>query len=168
MNENDDDHPAAADPRENPNVEAMTAWDAVVADMEATAAEYEEEGWETLQIHPGDATVVNQEDRAGLDVLVPNNEYEALEELMEAGVAFDEYQVFRAVESGMVYLLVVMQDTDVEVAVLFPTYYRIDEAGDLFDRARREGVLHSYLRILSGEYVELTHSDPSLFAPPED
>ncbi|MFC6725160.1 hypothetical protein ACFQE1_12435 [Halobium palmae] len=37
---------------------ALDAWERVVDDMEATAAEYREEGWETLELHPGDVTPI--------------------------------------------------------------------------------------------------------------
>jgi hypothetical protein len=112
----------------------------------------------------GDA---DPETRTGIDVLVPDDEDAELEALLAEGVAFDGYQVYRAAREGTVFAVVVMEDTETEAAVVYPVYY---DAGDrttleLFRRARREGELRSYLRILTGEYVELTHEDPDLFVP---
>lgn len=165
------DDSAPTDPRDAANVQAMENWDRVVADLEATAAEYEAEGWEALQLHPGDVVALSGEygDRVGLDVLVPDDEYRELEGLLEDGVSFDAYQVFKAGSAGMVYLVVAMEDSDAEVAVLYPAYYRPadPDTQKLLDRAHDEGELRSYVRRLSGEYVVLNHDQPELFAPPE-
>lgn len=165
----------ADDPAEQagPNVQAMGHWDQVVADMEATAADYEDRGWETLQLHPGDVAVVTPgeyEDRTGLDVLVPDDEYEQLEAAVDAGVEFDAYQVFKAASGGMVFLLVAMEDRDEETAVLFPAYYQAThpDTQELFELAHEAGQLHSYLRRLDGMYVVLNHDEPELFEPPEE
>ena len=160
------------DPRDAPNVEAMEYWDRVVADLEATAAEYDEHGWETLQFHPGDVTPLSGEhgDRIGLDVLVPDDEYRDLQTLLDDGVAFDSYRVYKADVAGMIYLVVAMEDADAETAVLYPVYYRAADpaAQGMLDRAHEEGQLRSYIRRLDGDYVQLNHDDPELFVPPED
>ncbi len=171
--------PQQADPEmgAGANVEAMNFWDDILADMEATAAEYDERGWETLQLHPGDVVALSGEtpegdrtERFGLDVLVPDDEFEEIEALVTGGVAFDTYEVYKAVAGGLVLLVVAMEDTDAETALLYPAYYRIrdDDTTTLFDRAREEGALYSYLRRLDNRHVELRHDDPSLFEPPEE
>lgn len=155
-----------------PNVTAMNFWEEVVEDMTATAAEYRAEGWETLELHPGDVTVVTGEGsgRAGLDVLVPDDEFDELQSLLAEDVAFDSYQVYRAIQDEMAFVVVAMEDTDTRTAVLYPAYYDLADADtvEVMNQARREGKLHSYLRILKGEYVEMTHEDPSLFVPEEN
>lgn len=154
-----------ADPHDATNVKAMGAWDAVIADMEETAAEYEQRDWETLQCHPGDVTIQTDE-RVGLDVLVPDNEFEQLTALLD-GVTFDESEVYKASDGTLVYLLIAMKDATTETAVLFPVYYDPEDATALLERAQEEGELRSYLRCLSGDSVTITHDDPSLFSPPE-
>lgn len=160
------------DPEDAPNVQAMAYWDRVVADLEATAEEYEARGWETLQLHPGDVTPLTGEhgDRSGLDVLVPGDEYGTLESMLADGVSFDSYRVFKAANDGMVFLLVAMEDGDDETAVLFPAYYRPADpkAETMLETAHREGRLRSYVRRLDGEFVQLNHDRPELFAPPEE
>jgi len=171
--------PQAADPatEAGPNVDAMSFWDDIIADMEATAAEYEERGWEALQLHPGDVAVMPGEtpegqrvQKFGFDVLVPDNEFEDVAALVESGVAFDTYEVYKAAAGGLVLLVVAMEDTDADAVMLYPAYYRVgeDDITTLFDRAREEGVLYSYVRRLDDRHVELRHDDPSLFEPPEE
>ncbi|OYR87879.1 hypothetical protein DJ71_05205 [Halorubrum sp. E3] len=49
------------------NVQAGNGWSAVIEDMEATAAEYRERGWTTLELHPGDSVLVDSDRRTGED-----------------------------------------------------------------------------------------------------
>ncbi|MFC4548855.1 MULTISPECIES: DUF7529 family protein [Halorussus] len=153
------------------HLRAMEFWDDVVADMEATAAGYEDDGWETVQLHPGDVTVLTPDpesgdDRFGLDVLVPDDEFEAVEERMEEGVSFDAYEVFSAAADDLALLVVAMEDRDAEFAVLYPAYYDVQSAQRMLELARSEGELYSYVRTLSEERIEFVHDDPSVFAPP--
>lgn len=153
------------------HVRAMEFWDDIVADMEATADEYESEGWEAHQLHPGDVTTrspdpESDDDLFGLDVLVPNNEFDAVEELLEGGVAFDAYEAFRATGDGLVLLMVAMEDNDEEVAVLYPAYYDPQDAQAMLAVADRESEMRTYLRTLTNERIEFTHEDPGNFTPP--
>ncbi|MFC7167078.1 DUF7529 family protein [Halospeciosus flavus] len=165
------EQPTAARGSENAGVPAsLGAWDAVVGDMESTADAYEEAGWETLQCHPGDVTVVTDEEgetTPHVDVLLPDNEYADVEALLESGVSFGEYEVLKAEEGGVLYFVVVMEDPEEEVALLYPGYYQRSEAEELLEHARESGELLTRLRRLDGEYVELVHEDPELFAPEE-
>jgi len=52
-------------------------WDDLVDDVAATAEGLREEGWDVLELHPGDVTVVTGA-RSGFDVLVPDDEFETL------------------------------------------------------------------------------------------
>lgn len=158
----DEDVLRAMDPDELGNLQAMGAWDAVIGDMDATAAAFEERGWEVVECHPGDVSIVEGEDRAGVDVLLPDDEFADVAAFVEAS-AFDEYEVLRAEQEGMVYAVVVMQDTAAERAFCFPLYY---EPADLVEVAH--AVVPVFLRRLNGEYVELELEDPSLFLPDED
>lgn len=153
----DDDVLRAMDPGELTNVEAMRSWDAVVGDMESTASAYEAEGWKAVVCHPGDVTIIQGEERRGVDVLLPDDEYAEIESLVEAA-EFDEYEVLRAVDEGLVYAVVVMQDTDQQLAFLFPTYFEPEEFAPIAD-----DTVTVYLRRLQGQYVELELEEPDLF-----
>jgi len=144
-------------------------WNDVIADMEATAAEYREAGWETLELHPGDVAVLSPEQddpEYGLDVLVAGNEFDELEALVEEGVSFDAYEVYRASESGFVLLVVAMQDEERQVAVFYPAYYQAEAAAEMLETAREAETMYSHLRTLSeGRRVTVTHEDPDPFFP---
>lgn len=151
------------------HLRAAEFWDDVVADMEATAAEYEAAGWETLQLHPGDVTTRvpdGDADPFGLDVLVPNDEFDAVEDLLAGDVAFDSYEAFVALSDGLVLLVVAMEDEDAEVAVLYPAYYDVQNSQEMLAAARDAGEMRTYVRTLTNDRIEFTHADPETFAPP--
>ncbi len=158
------------DDTDPPAVEAT--WDDLLADLAATAEEYREDGWETLAVRPGDVTALGGEygDRVGIDVLVPDDEYRDLAAWFDAGFRADDYEVYRSAVGRVVFLLVAVRDESDRRVVLYPAYYAADDrqAVSLLETAREEGELRTYLRRLSGDYVELTHDDPSLFVPSED
>jgi hypothetical protein len=164
-----DDGSGVGDSELSPPSGVTATWDTIISDMEVTAEEYESTGWTVVQIHPGDVRMVTDgsDGRTGLDLLVPDNEYHEVKLLLESGVAFDDYEVYRNTSKDIVYLLVVAQDTDAEAAVLFPAYYRAasTDALTVLEDARAEGRLRTFLRRLSGEYVELSHENPDLFVP---
>lgn len=160
------------DETEYVNVTAMNYWDRVIEDMEATAEEYEEEGWETHQLHPGDIHPLagDEAGRVGLDVLVPDDEYEAVEALFAEGIDFDNYRVYKNQQGSVVFALVAMEDSSSGHAVLLPLFYSVSDESvqTVLEQARKTGVLKSYVRRLQGDYIELTHENPELFQPPSE
>ena len=144
----------------NPFERVAEPWEAVVADMEATAEGYREADWAVLELHPGDVTV----DEQGLDVLVPGDEFEALEEIaVEA--TFGSYEVYRAAESGMVFALVVLEDTETERAVCCPIYYEREAIEGVRERIG-DGVLYTHIRPLNDDRtVTFSYEEPELFVP---
>jgi hypothetical protein len=154
-----------SDPRETPHLDAVVgSWEAVVEDMAATAAEYEDQGWRSLQLHPGDVSV-SEADPPGFAVLAPDSEYDRLAAFVEEGVAFTDYRVFGAAEDGLVFLVVAAEDADAETAVLCPLYYAPGEsaAESMFGAAGERGALTVRVRRLSGECIDLECGDPDLF-----
>jgi hypothetical protein len=146
----------------DPTERARSHWEAVVADMETTAEGYREAGWEVLELHPGDVTVDEEEN--GLDVLVPGDEFEALEEIA-AEATFDSYEVYRAAESGLVFALVVLEDADGERAVCCPTYYERTDIEGVRERIG-DGVLYTHVRPLADDRrVTFSYEEPELFVP---
>jgi len=153
-----------------PPAGVMANWETIVEDMEATASEYESADWAVVQIHPGDVQMVSggSDGRTGLDLLIPDDEYREVESLLESGVSFGDYEVYKNESGGIVYLLIAMEDPDDRTAALYPAYYRVDDgdALEVLEDARENGRLRTFLRRLNGEYVELSQEDPDLFAPP--
>ena len=144
----------------NPFERVAEPWEAVVADMEATAEGYREADWSVLELHPGDVTV----DEQGLDVLVPGDEFETLES-RTADAAFDTYEVYRAAESEMVFALVVLEDTETERAVCCPIYYEREAIEGVRERIG-DGVLYTHIRPLNDDrMVTFSYEEPELFVP---
>lgn len=148
------------------------SWEDVIADMEATAEEYRRSGWEAIELHPGDVTPLapdEVDETYGLDVLLPGDEFEALRRTIAGGdVAFDSYKVYRAREGDVVFLVVAMEDTSSELAVVYPAYYGVQQSSEMFEAADERGKLFSHLRKLEpGTEVTFEHDDPEPFFPPE-
>lgn len=137
-------------------------WDNLVEDMAATADEFRDAGWEVLELHPGDVTVVTETHR-GFDVLVPDDEFETLREWI-ADASFPEHDVYRA-DRDIVFLLVVLQDPTIERAVCCPLYYDRPQVETLSTLAAADGELRTHVRRLSEDYVHLRHEDPDPFLP---
>jgi hypothetical protein len=160
-------------------------WDETIADMEATAAEFREAGWETVELHPGAVTQLpagETEDgyldaRVGLDVLVPGNEFEAVtdavggidaEDDQETAVSYDEYEAFRAQANDVVFLVVVMKSPETERAVLVPVYYDVQDADETLTRVREREEMRLFVRPLDdSERVVFTQQEPDALLPEE-
>jgi hypothetical protein len=152
-----------------PDDTEMEWWDALLADMRAEAAAYDDEGWETLELHPGDVTARDGSvEDLGLDVLVPDNEFADLEAALADGV--DGYEVLRSTAGHYVALLVVVEAAGRDLAVFVPAYYsgRDDAAATLLRKATGAGELTLILRTLTDDRVELALDDPELFVPDGD
>lgn len=151
----------------NPFEKLSNHWEDMLADMDATADEYREQGWEALELHPGDVTAIapdEDDDTFGLDVLVPGDEFDELEAQVEDGASFGSYQVYRGDGSGLVLLLIVMEDEANELAVLFPAYFDPSQSSEFRDAAMAEGTMYSHIRPLDKRnIVTFAHDDPSLF-----
>lgn len=137
-------------------------WDDLIADASATAEELRADGWEVLELHPGDVTAVSGS-RWGYDVLVPDDEFETLRSWVETG-SFEDHDVYRA-ERALVFVLVALKDNDRKRAVCCPLYYGYEAVDGLRALAADEGRVHTHVRRLGGEYVHVSHDDPDLFFP---
>jgi len=147
---------------------AMANWEMILGELEEIADEYERENWETIILRPGEIQLISNESvQTGFDVLLPDDEYREVKAALDAGVSFDTYEVYREVLDGVVHLIVVMEDTDTRTSLFYPIYYGIEDV-DTIEEACRDGTLRTYLRRLNGEFLELSHSEPDLFAPPSE
>ncbi len=162
----DDPHPETT-PDDLVTGRVAPRWTTVIEEMHATAEEYADAGWETVQLHPGDVTVIGggaEVDRAGLDVLVPGEEFEQLTDAV-ADRTFDAHDVFRTAEGGIVFLLDVVTDAAGDVAVFVPAYYEATDAETLRSTAA-DGTLTTHVRRLRNDRrVEFDLDEPALFLP---
>ncbi|WP_225333119.1 DUF7529 family protein [Halomicrobium urmianum] len=143
-------------------------WERVMEDVHAMAEDYRADGRLVVACHPDAVTaVVGEEDdeqgRAGLDVLVPDDEYEAVRDVL-GGRSIDRVDVYRAPDDERIYLLLAAECAD-GCAVLLPAYYDRDDR-DRLERAAAERGLAAYVRRLAAdEVVEIDLADPSLLFP---
>jgi len=160
-----------ATPGPEPDDPVATHWDDVLADMSAVADELRESGWDVLELHPGDVTPLTGEfgDRVGMDVLVPDDEFDDLTGRFD-GTVFDEYDVYRTVAEGVAFAVCAIRSTGANAAVVYPMYYRLDEppARRVLARARESGGLTCHFRRLDGETLAFRFEDADLFVPDGD
>lgn len=138
-------------------------WNAVVEEAETLAADYREEGWETLVIHPGDVTPLFG-DPFGLDVLASRSEFEQTRAFADEHT-FEKSHVYRKSSEDVVLLLLVFEaDTEEPVVVLVPAYAAREDLERLFAPAREADEMHTHVRPLSDdERVTFSIDDPDLF-----
>lgn len=137
-------------------------WEELLADATATAEELREDGWDVLVLHPGDVTPLF-EDRFGLDVLAPSDEFDELEALVEDH-DFDLTSVYTAEDGDARFYIVVAQASETERAVVIPAFLAMSEQPPLQQRADDAGVMYTHVRPLSGDVaVTFRHDEPSLF-----
>lgn len=159
-----EDHPLAG---------IVDRWEAVIDDMETTATEYREDDWDVVELHPGDVTPLPparggealDDDRVGLDILVPDNEFEAVE-AASADATFDSYEAYRAQVGSVVFAVVAVEATASELAVLVPLYYRAADAREMSNRALERGHIDLFVRPLADDRrVVFTQEEPALILP---
>lgn len=153
-----------------PTQALRSRWEDVVADLDATAAELAADGWTTVTLHAGDATTVLPDgDRsAGIDVLVPGNEFAALESTLDAGRTFSDTAVFRQAAGGVAFLVCVFRDPEAKVAALVPAFYpqRGERAMALAEHALAAGMVDLHVHPLSRERtITFTIEKPELVFP---
>lgn len=150
-------------------VDVLSRWDDVLADMEEVAAEYRDRGWETFVLNPGHVVVLPRDaSRMGFDVLVPDNEFDPVNERVEDGsVEYDEFRVFREEADGITYCLVVAEDPEAESVVQVPVYYDPHDSSFLLDQIWEKGYVHVHVHPLSTDkgIVTFELDDPELFLP---
>ncbi|MFC6731483.1 MULTISPECIES: hypothetical protein [unclassified Haladaptatus] len=154
----------------NPLGRVSGQWDAVLADMEATAEEYRDDNWEVVELHPGDSVAIADEVRYGIDLIVSSSEFEELAGWMDNEHAeFDSYEVFRAGNEDIIYLLLVIRDERAKRAICLPAYYDVRAGGDMISRAREEGVVYTHVRRLSTDrIITFTHEQAAMLLPQRD
>jgi hypothetical protein len=151
---------------------ARAAWEAVIEDRDATAAEYREAGWEVVALDPGDVTPLPPahdpsvgDGRVGLDVLVPGDQFRDLRDRV-ADVTFDTFDAFRAEQGSLVFLVLAMKSAAADLAVLVPLYYDVDQAREMLARAAEAGTMRTFVRPLSDEErVVFEQDDPTPLFP---
>ncbi|MFC5972964.1 hypothetical protein ACFPYI_16645 [Halomarina salina] len=106
---------------------ASVHWERLLDGMDAIAADYRDEGWETLVLHPGDVSVFVDDEpgsKTGFRLVVPQSELDAVAELVgDAATRYDEFEVYRGDTEGLVLCTVAVKSADDASTILYPVYY---------------------------------------------
>lgn len=135
-------------------------WQDLMDDTDVTAAEYRDDGYETLAVHTGD--VVPLPERLIIDVLAPGDEFRQLTAMAD-GATVDEFELFTASEGDVEFALVVATDEQAEIAVCIPLFVHQDVVDAMGPRAKDAGHVDIHVRPLSDEtHVVFTLEEPEL------
>jgi hypothetical protein len=148
------------------------AWAATLDDMDALAAEYAADGWETLTIPAGhtatEAPESGDEERFGLVYVIPDNYAEEFSDAFEDG-EFPRYDVFRNESHGQVFLVTMLADPDSETAVFVAGGFERRGSRPLMGAASEAGTMYTHLQTLDGTQLgSFEHDDPEKFFPATD
>lgn len=144
----------------NPFGQVVGYWEEVIDDMEVTATEYREAGWDVVELHPGDVVILTDEQH-GFDVLVPDDEFDQLVSAI-SDVTLDDSEIYRAEQDGLAFVLAVIFDEDSEIAICCPLYYDVQKAIELREQAGQ--TLSITIHTLSNDRaITISHDDPTPF-----
>lgn len=145
-------------------------WESILDEVEELTDEYENSGWETLVLHPGDVTPTASniaDGKTGFRLVVPESELDALAEIIdEDNSAFTEFEVFRSPADELMVFVVILKSPERERAVFFPVYYDPKMDREFVESVRNRDVIYTAVSDLGqSRRVLLSHDNPTLFLP---
>jgi hypothetical protein len=151
MPETGDDLEADPEARAARAEQGKAAWQGTLDDMEGMAEAREGEGWDVVTVTALDGAPKSSEkddrDRHGLVFVVPDNQAEPLEAAIDAG-EFPRFDVYRAEQTGEVYLVVEYLDPETETAVLVAGTYELRYAAGMVKEGREAGETYTHYQTL--------------------
>ncbi|HET7323100.1 MAG TPA: hypothetical protein VFJ06_02085 [Halococcus sp.] len=149
-----------------------SAWSATLADMDALAADYEDEGWKTVTIPAGHTAPESPdsgvEGRFGLVYVIPGNYADAFEEAFETG-EFPQYDVFRNETEREVFLVTILADPETETAIFIAGGFTRYDSRPLIQAVQEEGEMYTHVQTLDETVLgSFRHTDPKKFFPATD
>ena len=145
----------------------LVQWEEMTDEIEQLTQEYDNNGWETLVLHPGDVVPLPAENNTNptFRLTVPDSELDALSEFVtEDTDEFDEYEVHQAAATEVKLFLIILKSTTLERALFYPVYYDPSVDIQFIDKIRNSDVIHTTITDLkkSHEFV-FFHDQPELF-----
>lgn len=135
---------------------AKDAWERTLTDLDQLATELEADGWTTLAIPAGVASLktpnIGDSDRFGFIHVVPGNYADEFTNHF-ADCTFTAYDVFRNELEREVYFVTVLYDTDTQKAVLVAAAYRKAAEKRLWDVAQEHDTVYTHLQRLDGTHL---------------
>lgn len=146
-----------------------TNWERTLQDIEAMAADREENGFTTCTITAGSTAPVppaeGADDEFGLTFIVSKADGETFESHYDSA-EFTETAVYQRTQEGHVYVVVEQLDMDAEVVVFLAGTFRMRDATDLVRAATDREEMHTRVKAIDHtEYGAFTHDDVSAFFP---
>jgi hypothetical protein len=146
----------------HPLVGATEHWEALLEDLATVVEEYRERDWTALDVEPGDVTV--DPDLPGFSVLLADNEFEAVTELLGAS-GVDGYRVYLGSAADVVFAAIALEDSRTERAAVVPLYYSRAALQGLRPAGEEAGRLVTRLRTLADREFVVEHEGPEPFFP---
>ena len=149
---------------------ALVHWDELLEAIDAMTEEYEESGWKTLALHPGDVTTVTdgtEDGEVGFRLVAPQSEFDALTEMVNGDEdSYDEFEVHRGPDDDLLLFVVVVRSAERGRAVLFPLYYDPRMDRDFVQAVRESDTVSTQITNLEqSKRCSFSHDKPSLFLP---
>lgn len=146
-------------------------WVRLLDEMDAMAAEFDDDGWETLSIPAGDAAAVGPEeahtDHHGYSYVVPGDAADRFASLF-APDGFPRTEVYRATTASHLFLLTVVLDPATETAILVAGALDRGDLDACRDHANESGRMYTHLFRVDGTHLgSFEHADPEPFFPAE-
>lgn len=149
---------------------ALIHWEEVIEGIQALSNEYEELGWRTLVLHPGDVSTTVSEStssEAVFRLVVPESELDALAEMVDENEElYDEFEVHGAPADELLLFVVVVKSSTQEEAIIFPVYYdpKVDE--EFVEVASEQETIRTDVTNLSQSHqFSFSHNKTALFLP---
>lgn len=149
---------------------ALIHWEEVIEGIQALSDEYEELGWRTLVLHPGDVSTTakgTSNGKAGFCLVVPESELDALAEMVgEDKESYNEFEIHGAPADELLLFAVVVKSTKREEAIIFPVYYDPEVDVKFVEAARGQETIPTEITNLSqSQQFSFFHNKPPLFLP---
>jgi hypothetical protein len=148
---------------ERPGDAEKTGWEATLDELQQLADQRREAGWEVAVTRAGNTAPeppdAGDTDRFGLVYVVPGDEADELEALLE-GAEIDEFEAYRRTVGTTCFLVTELRATESRRCALVAGAYDVGDAGPLAEHADSVGHLYSRLQRLDGSLVaEVRHEE---------
>jgi hypothetical protein len=137
----------------NRATKALVHWSEIIDDIEQLRQEYEEAGWETAALHPGDVAAGDVTDEGvGFSLVVPESEFEALERLVSDGdPTYDEFEAYRAPADDLDVYVVVLKSTASRRSILLPLFYDSTNETKIADSIQSNSSIHIEITMIGSD-----------------
>lgn len=149
---------------------ASIHWEELIEGIQALSDEYEESGWRTLILHPGDVSTMASEvndKKVGFRLIIPESELNTLAEMVSGNKeSYNEFEVHGAPADDLLLFVVVVKSATREEAIIFPVYYDPDADRDFVKMVDEQDTIHTDITNLTqSQQFSFSHKNPTPFLP---